>query len=161
MEFAEQDISQLIESIWSSVLGLDVMRSDEEMGADWEQEAKVIGCVQITGDWEGAVMLKCPTELARLAGAIMFGVEIESGTADEAEDALGELTNMIAGNLKSLLPGICYLSLPIVVNGLDYRTIVPGSRPLCQVAFKCREKPFKVMLLERDEDQPVDGEPHP
>jgi len=161
MEFAEQDIYQVIESIWSSVLGLDVTRSDEAMASDWEQEAKVIGCVQITGDWEGAVMLKCPTELARLAGAIMFGVEIESGTADEAEDALGELTNMIAGNLKALMPGICYLSLPIVVNGLDYRTIIPGSRVLIQVALQCRKKPFKVMLLERDGEQPVDGEPHP
>ena len=130
------------------------------MTSDWEQEAKVIACVQITGDWEGAVILKCPTKLARLAGAIMFGVEIESGTADEAEEALGELTNMIAGTLKALLPGICYLSLPNVVHGLDYRTIVPGSRVLNQVAFKCRQKPFKVMLLERDGDQPVDGEPH-
>jgi len=159
MEFAEQDIFQLVESIWSSVLGLEVRRNAREVTLE-ARERFFTGCVQITGDWEGAVVLHCSAELSRLVGSIMFEVKPEDGTADEAEDALGELTNIIAGNLKALLPGICYLSLPIVVNGLDYRTIVPGSRLLSQVAFECQSQPFMVMLLERDEDQPVDGEPH-
>lgn len=159
MEFAEQDIFQLVESIWSSVLGLEVRHNAGEVTLE-ARERFLTGCVQITGDWEGAVVLHCSAELSRLVRSIMFEVEPEDGTADEAEDALGELTNMIAGNLKSLLPGICYLSLPIVVNGLDYRTIVPGSQLVSQVAFECQSQPFMVMLLERDEDQPVDGEPH-
>lgn len=159
MEFAEQDIFQLVESIWSSVLGLEVRHNAGEVTLE-ARERFLTGCVQITGDWEGAVVLHCSAELSRLVRSIMFEVEPEDGTADEAEDALGELTNMIAGNLKSLLPGICYLSLPIVVNGLDYRTIVPGSQLVSQVAFECQSQLFMVMLLERDEDQPVDGEPH-
>ena len=159
MEFAEQDIFQLVESIWSSVLGLEVRHNAGEVTLE-ARERFLTGCVQITGDWEGAVVLHCSAELSRLVRSIMFEVEPEDGTADEAEDALGELTNMIAGNLKSLLPGICYLSLPIVVNGLDYRTIVPGSQLVSQVAFECQSQPFMVMLLDRDEDQPVDGEPH-
>ena len=159
MEFAEQDIFQLVESIWSSVLGLEVRHNAGEVTLE-ARERFLTGCVQITGDWEGAVVLHCSAELSRLVRSIMFEVEPEDGTADEAEDALGELTNMIAGNLKSLLPGICYLSLPIVVNGLDYRTIVPGSQLVGQVAIECQSQPFMVMLLERDEDQPVDGEPH-
>lgn len=153
MDFAEQEICQLTESIWSSVLGMDVARSANEvtLGAG---ERFLTGCVQITGEWEGAVILHCSAELAHLVGAIMFDVEPGDGTDDDVQDALGELTNMIAGNVKALLPGICYLSLPAVVEGQSYRLIVPGSHLVSQVPFECRSEPFTVMLLERDEEQP-------
>lgn len=46
--------------------------------------------------------------------------------ADEAtaQDALGELCNMIAGRWKSGIPGLdsgCMLSTPIVIEGYDFR----------------------------------------
>lgn len=156
MNFSEQDISQVTESIWISVLGIDVKRRPEAVTPN-DKEQFLTACVQITGDWEGAVVLQCSSALARTIGAIMYDIEPDAGTTDEVQDALGELTNMIAGNLKALLPGICHLSLPAVVEGLNYKSIAPRSEPISQVAFESQSQPFMVMLLEGNGKQPEEG----
>ena len=82
----------------------------------------------------------------------MLGESLESVTADDMQDVLGELTNMIAGNFKALLSGACHLSMPTVVEGIDYKLIVPGSKLITQVALDCQGQPFMVTLLERNEE---------
>ena len=54
---------------------------------------------------------------------------------------------MTGGNIKTLLPGPSQLSLPAVVEGSDYRVIVPGSHVVTQLAFECQGEPVKVTLL--------------
>jgi len=41
-------------------------------------------------------------------------------TDEDVRDALGELANMLAGNLKSVLPSGVVLSMPSVIEGSDY-----------------------------------------
>src|SRR5262245_9205552 len=110
------------------------------------------GCVQITGAWEGAVILHCPSPLARKAAAIMFEMDAEAASDDEVKDALGELTNMIGGNVKAQLRQPSRLSLPSVTEGADYSVTVPGSRPLTKVTFDCDGQVMSVTLLIRDRD---------
>jgi chemotaxis protein CheX len=66
----------------------------------------------------------------------------------EIEDAWGELANMVAGNVKALLPRPCQLSLPAVVQGLDYHLVVPGTRVFAQSFLECQGEPVLVTLLE-------------
>ncbi len=83
-------------------------------GAALEGRPRLVGRVEITGEWEGAVTIDCEAELAaRIAGA-MFGVPGGTSEPEEIHDALGELANMAGGNLKSLLPAPSRLSLPTV-----------------------------------------------
>jgi len=152
MQFADNDIYQTVESIWTSVLGMEV-RPSNGTGVLPEKDHSLAACVQITGAWEGAVVLHSSTELVRRAAAAMFGVDGESTTAADMQDALGELVNMIGGNLKALLPESCYLSLPTAVEGQEYTLRVPGSLLLNQFAFHCQDQPFLVALLERDGKQ--------
>jgi len=70
-------------------------------------------------------------------------------TPEEVTDALGELANMIGGNVKALLPEPCRISLPAVADGMDYRLSVPGARPVTAVTWSCESEPLMVRLLER------------
>jgi len=149
MQVAEKDICLLTESIWRSVLGLDVSRVEEKPKSG---QRTLTGCVQITGTWEGAVTLDCSAALARRVAGIMFGVTPEAAASDEMKDALGEMTNMTGGNIKNLLPSPSLLSLPSVTEGLDYTVSVPGGRLIGQVAFDCLGEPLRVSLLERDDE---------
>ncbi len=92
--------------------------------------------------------LNCPEELARLAASILLDTDRQAVAVDDIRDAVGELTNMIAGNLKGLIPGTCQISVPKVTKGLDHRLFVPGSRLLQRVTFESNGQPFEVMLLE-------------
>ena len=49
---------------------------------------------------------------------------------DDVRDTLGELANMAAGNLKSVMPSGVVLSMPSVVAGSDY------SLKLCGVVAR-------------------------
>ena len=149
MQVLEHEIDEITRSIWASLLDLTLEKRDTS-ASDASNPRTFTGCVQITGAWEGAVLLHCPSPLAREATAIMFEMDIDAASDDEVKDALGELTNMIGGNVKALLPEPCRLSLPSVTEGLDYSVTVPGSRAVTEVTFDCGGQTLSVTLLVRD-----------
>jgi len=151
MQFVENEVCQITESIWALVLGLEVRRSPLAV-LPAGKEGMLTGCVQITGAWEGAVTLCCSVALARQAASLMFDTDPASITIEQIQDALAELANMMGGNLKALLPEPCHLSLPAVVEGNDSTLHIPGSSLVSQVAFECQGQPLLVMLLKRDEN---------
>jgi hypothetical protein len=71
--------------------------------------------VQIVGPWTGTVVLTCgrstAAELARCLLAEHAPPVLE---AEDIDDALGELANVVGGNVKALLPGPSVLGLPEV-----------------------------------------------
>ncbi len=65
----------------------------------------VTGCIQISGAWQGAVVLLTTDGFARNAASRMLCIELEDLTSADIQDAMAELTNMIGGNIKSQVPG--------------------------------------------------------
>ena len=147
----EDEVVQVVESIWGSILGLEV--AVESAGSAEERlksERTLTACVHVTGSFQGATLVFCTARLARELAAIMFETPAEALSVEDVQDALGELANMVAGNIKPLLEGSSRLSLPSVVEGLDYRMIVPGSRIICQVGLQCRGEPLHVTIVQRE-----------
>jgi chemotaxis protein CheX len=69
---------------------------------------------------------------------------------DDVCDALGELANMIGGNLKSVLPRGVSLSLPSVVQGNSYSLRVCGGHRNNRMSFTGPDGPFWVTLVETE-----------
>ena len=149
MQFLEEEIRQVAEMVWDSVLGTPLVRSPE---IPPPPDRVVSGWVHFTGAWEGAVTIECSAEFARTAAATMFGVDLANATPSVMQDAMGELTNMTGGNVKALLPEGCRLSLPTVVEGSAYTARVPGSELVTSVGFKCQGSPVVVRLLKKSEN---------
>ena len=143
----ESEICQYTESIWKSILDLDVHKTVEEYCPIGGEDV-LAGCVHISGEWDGAVSLDCPAELAQKVASIMFKMTDEEVTPDLVQDALGELTNMTGGNIKSLLPEPCYLSLPAVTM-TQHGLRIPGSELVKSVTFQCWGYKFKVSVLKK------------
>ena len=146
MYFGASEVQRLVESIWSAVLGWEVSAGTAPAGP----EEFLTGCVPIAGAWDGAVLLDCHGDLARRAAGVMFGLGSEAADPEAVRDALDELTNMLGGNLKALLPGPCHLGLPTVVSGQDFAVSVPASRPVLQVNFRCQNLPLLARVVVRD-----------
>ena len=149
MQQFENEIIRYTEDIWKSILDLDVKKSEEAF-SPLGGESILAGCVHITGSWEGAVALDCPVELAKKVASIMFQLKEDETTTDLVEDGLGELTNMTGGNIKSLLPEPCYLSLPAVTM-TQHGLRVPGSELISTVTFHCWGYKFRVSVLKKTE----------
>jgi chemotaxis protein CheX len=149
MQFLEEEIRQVAGTVWSSVLGVELVPAARIPPTP---ERVVSGSVQFTGAWEGAVTIECSAEFARQAAATMFGVDPAAASLADTQDAIGELANMTGGNVKSLLPEPCRLSLPTVVEGADITTRIPGGAVVTSVAFDCQGSPLIVRLLKKVPD---------
>jgi len=147
MQFIEKEICEYTESIWKSILSLDVKPAQNGSG-DSENNYELAGCVQITGAWNGTVTMHYPMALAKQVAAIMFDLHGEPVENELIQDALGELTNMTGGNIKSLLPEPCFLSLPAVAVTKSAMRI-PGSELVSKITFQCNGENFQVSLLKK------------
>ena len=145
----EGKMSEAVETVWATLLGLPATLNEAVLTGRLKS-SMLTGCIQITGAWQGAVKVECSGGLARRVAAIMFGADDCEVTADQINDALGELTNIIGGNIKALLPEPSQLSMPAVTEGTDYLFSVPGSRPMAEMSFTCDGNPFQITILEID-----------
>jgi len=146
LPFEPRDVGQLIETIWTVVLGRDVQ--PVSLPASLQVAAGILtGMVEITGAWEGVVVLECPLGLVRQAAGTMFEIEPELVTSDQLEDALGELTNIVGGNFKALLPASAHLGLPAVAKDTCCARALPGAAVLAKLAFETTEFVFLLTIL--------------
>jgi chemotaxis protein CheX len=113
------DVQAIVDQVWSSFLG------DEEpllpsLDADGAFPADDAWCaaVSVHGGWTGTVTIELSRELAHALSRLMMAMG-EDEPLDDAEiaDAVGELVNMVGGNIKSLMPGPSALTLPVVAAG--------------------------------------------
>ena len=126
------DVCIIAQDVWASFLNVHLLQIavDDTLSG----RPSMVGAVRVTDAWFGAVVLEMTSGLARSVAATMFATSADLVTDPEVVDALGELTNMIGGNVKSLLPAPSQLSLPMVAESV-WPTSVPGSVAVCRIAF--------------------------
>ncbi len=140
------DIYQVTQTVWLALVEKELKAE----GDDLECSGHVLtGCVQITGEWEGAIVVSCSHKLAVGTTAFMFDMELEEVTGEELQDAVGELANMVGGSVKGLVPGPSRLSLPTVIDGSDYKTKIPGSEKLVEACMTSDGEPLVVTVMQR------------
>ena len=139
MTAIEEAMTQTVLVMWESVIGTAIVPTNGS-GAAGSGEPSLVGCIHVTGPEGGVVTLECPEALARDTAAAMFQLPVADVSAAEAQDALGELTNIMGGNLKAVLCEGHQLSLPTVVEGSDFRTRFIGTRLAARVGFDCSGK---------------------
>jgi chemotaxis protein CheX len=137
-----QDVSgdqvvSIAQDVWESFLSLTLLPHPLGDAAPDITGPTLTGCVSVSGSWAGSVFLQCGADQAREAAEAMFGAEPGDLSDEEVSDALGELTNMVGGNIKSLLPAPSQLSLPSVAAGESYTVRVPGAVLISRSALLC------------------------
>ncbi len=113
------------------------------------QADSVIALVGIAGEWSGTGSLSCSANLAcRLSGSLLM-TEF-AAIDDEVLDAIGEIANMIIGNIKNALEthadGPLALSIPTVVYGKNFVTRSMTKRETVAVPFTIGDDTLYVQL---------------
>lgn len=147
------DLTELVGFVWLTTLEMTVEPAGDEPVRNASEPA-MEAQVQITGDWQGAVVLHAAPSLVAKVAQRMFSLGENMPSLDDMLDAFGEMANITGGNLKGLLSeGNAHLSLPAVVQGRDYQVSIPGSRQIARRAFSCQGLPLVVTLLEPDRNR--------
>ena len=117
MFVSDMDIAMITQDVWRAFVGLEVDGPvpTAEFGRD--DHPSCGASIEIGGAWRGRVVLDCSPVLAGAAAAQVYGVSPESVDGQMMGELMAELANQIGGNLKSLLPQGCQLSLPNPIIG--------------------------------------------
>lgn len=138
---SEDVVSEMTRIVWSTMLGLEAVQ-----GGEAAEAAAFVTSVDISGAWEGTVSISFTRSLAQKVTAAMLASGEADATLAEVSDVIGELANMVGGNVKGLFPGPCALSIPRVEPASAAGPLGSGSR----LWFECGGQPFSVTVLERN-----------
>ncbi len=137
------DLEVITREVWMSFLDGDP--AGLVSGGDIDGE-RVTACVHLSGAYTGSITLQCSPAAARAAAAALFNMPPDDVTQVEVVDAVGEIANMVGGNVKSMLPAPSALSLPAVVYG---QLAVPGAQVVREVHLTWRSQPLGVSLWQQ------------
>jgi chemotaxis protein CheX len=144
---ATEHIADLVTNVWSTMLSTDLTALDP--GPVAVPPTLVTSCIQVTGDWEGTVLVQCSLGYARALADRMFEADPGELSPEEVRDAMGELVNMVGGNFKGLLGGTCLISLPTVVEGGEYSISIKGAALMNALRFSDGGHPLLVNVYSR------------
>jgi chemotaxis protein CheX len=144
LEILSSELAQIVESVFGTMLRLEV----GECRTPWfPGENRLTSAVHLAGDWNGAVLLECDRRQACLFAGRYLSMDPPETVDDIVRDVLGELANMIGGNLKCVLTQGIRLSMPSVVDGSDYALRVCGAEVRERLAFQCAEGVIWITVL--------------
>lgn len=150
VELPADVLQEVVESIWTSILELEIQRAEESPAAFPAGESLLTGQVTIHGGWQGCVILVCPRAIARKAAAAMFKIPPLAVSETGLRDTVGELTHMLGCNLKSLLPSPSRVSLPVVTGHYNHINIAMAGRPAGRALLRCEGQPLQISLFEQE-----------
>ena len=121
MEYAH-DIIDSTRDIFSSMIMLDVAPGEPFKRSDEKLFNSITGIIGLAGNTKGMLAIHMTNQAALAVTTAFLGMDVEE-IDEDVRDAIGELANMLAGSIKSILdPGgsDIKLSMPSAIYGEDY-----------------------------------------
>jgi len=142
----ETQVRSIVRSVWSTQLGLEIQ--DIEGPVQPSASPSMTAAIHISGDFHGGIRLECSRAIVRRAASIMFDLPADQLGEEDDRDVIGELANVVAGNIKALIPGSNSISLPTIVEGTDYRVSTLDIRSSADFSFTLDGESMTVTVVE-------------
>ncbi len=117
-----QQIVDVTSEIFSSMVMMEVTSDATLLPTLGSLRSSITGMVGLAGTHKGVLAIHIPNQLALAITGSFLGMEVESVNED-VQDAVGELANMLGGNIKGILSERgrdIALSLPSTISGEQY-----------------------------------------
>jgi chemotaxis protein CheX len=137
----EDLLREIAVQVWESMLGRPAVSwtGEAPAGAPW-----LWAQVRLTGGWSGLVRVGCEESTAAAMTAGMLAADELS--SQDVHDALGEVANVVGGNVKGSLPGHTALGLPQVLTG-PARVPPGGAAPVGRCVVECAGAPVVLEVV--------------
>jgi CheY-specific phosphatase CheX len=138
----EANITNSIIETFQTMLGMDLVKVGQVTDPGLN-EKRLVGAVHFAGEVVGTLAFHVSQTFARQITSAMLGSEESQSNDDEAiKDVLGELTNIVSGNLKSDFLNsdlACVISTPSITHGSDFRIDPSKMGERHQWVFRCKK----------------------
>ena len=139
------EIDQIVGDLFRTMLGTEAAPTEEcpPGGTD-----VITAFMAFTGPWKGDLVLECHRPQALCFAKRFLQCDDIDELGEDIPSTVAELANIIAGNLKVILPTGVNIGTPSIIEGKDYTIRVCGGRIIHQRAFATDAGPFLVRLIE-------------
>lgn len=147
MELRDQ-IIEAAKEIFSSMLMMEIAESDEEEIGTASLTDSISGIIGLAGTYKGVLAIHLPHAVAMAITSSFLGMDVAEINSD-VEDAVGELANMLGGNVKSILSEKgrdINLSLPTTISGKDYDFQPTKDADRMIISLRCETGRFIIDL---------------
>jgi chemotaxis protein CheX len=147
----EGDLAEMVEQVWVSYLDPEGINPLIPTG-DESQPSDVHSSVSISGSWTGHVVYASSEAAARKAAAAFLAMGEDEVSPEDIADVLGELANIVGGNVKAMLPQGALLSLPQVVLAPETATKYPNAQRISGLYGVWEGEPVSVSMWQSRHD---------
>ncbi|MEI8382584.1 MAG: chemotaxis protein CheX [Planctomycetota bacterium] len=137
----EYILTQVTRDVCETMLGAAL--SDAVLETD--VGPRLAASVRITGEADWTVEIETVPEVARHIASLMFSLAPAEVNESELRDALGEVVNMIGGNIKGIFCGESDLSIPRVEDRIN--SDLMNSTIATSIRLSYSGMPFVIRLL--------------
>ena len=153
IQHVEELAREAIPIIFRELLSMEI-QVEEPIPLPDDPGGQIIGSVGFTGDATGMIYLYASMTFARQITSVMLGIATEEVDSDEmVADAIGELSNMVVGRVKSRLCDSghpCTLTIPSVVRGRQMSVEAPSGVRRRVIGFHQGQHRLLAEMLVKD-----------
>ena len=141
-----RNLDASVDEVFRLMVGGPCTRSWQSPPPEVESVTAVVG---FGGILTGACVLRCGARAACAIAGGMTGGHFDV-VDDIVKDAIGEISNMVAGTWKGRVPELaahCDLSVPAVITGRDYRLRVQAPEFALHHIYAFHKFRFEISIL--------------
>ena len=144
----KEKIIESTKEIFSTMVMMDIAVDNEDVIDSGDLHDTITGLIGLAGTHKGVLAIHIPHPVALAITSSFLGMDV-SGINEDVEDAVGELANMLGGNVKTVLTENgrdIELSLPSTISGSSYH--FQPSKDVVKILsrFSTASGPFLVEL---------------
>lgn len=147
MDINENIIETTIE-IFTTMVMMDISVAGPPLQASGALTDSITGMIGLAGTHKGVLAIHIPNPVAIAITSSFLGMDVDE-INDDVRDAVGELANMLGGNVKTILSQNgrdIDLSLPSTISGHEYGFKATTNVDLVILPFKTEKGDFMVEL---------------
>lgn len=153
MERIDRLTRDAVKEVFQSMLSMEVT-AETPAPLEGDPAGQIIGSVGFIGAATGIIYLRAGVGFARAITGRLLGItEAEVDPGDMVTDAIGELSNMVAGYVKSRLCNdglLCTLTIPSVVRGQELSVDRSSEVTRRAISFRNCKYHLRAELLVRN-----------
>jgi chemotaxis protein CheX len=133
-------------NVFRTMFSIEAVPGTPRLKAEPFPTADVSGIIGFSGEAMGSIALSFPSATALKVVSALIGIPL-SEINTEVSDAIGELANIVAGNVKKEIPQVALsISLPQVVIGPNHKLSAQSTLPTIVVPFSTPMGDFAIEI---------------
>ena len=135
--------------VFSTMLMVELESEDVVLDKKVDISSNITSMIGLGGGLKGLLAVHCPTAVATEITSSFLGMDVEE-IDDDVKDAIGEIANMVAGNLKISFANVdvnAELAIPTTIVGDSFYVSGIADATRVVVPFRMGANRFWVELM--------------